>query len=799
MLDNYTERAKDVISASQDILRRYKQNQLDTEYILLALLEQEDGLTGQILTRIGADERGIVRRVEEELARLPKAYTADRSSSDQIFITPRAKRTLDHAESESSRLKDKFVGVEHLLLGVLKTDDSPAARILTSSHIDEERIYRALQQIRGNQRSDTDSGESKYPLLQKFSRDLTALAREGKLDPVIGRDDEVRRVIQILSRRTKNNPVLIGDPGVGKTAIVEGLAQMILAGSVPENLRGRQLLSIDLGAMVAGSKFRGEFEERLKGVMDEIKKAAGQFVVFIDELHTVVGAGAAEGAMDASNLLKPALARGELQCIGATTHDEYRKNIEKDAALERRFQPVLVGEPSIEDTIGILTGLRERYEKHHRVKITDKAIEAAAQLSARYVTERFLPDKAIDLIDEAGAAVRMDLSELPEDLREQEADLERLVEEGLAAAEARDYARAAELQKEEKSLRDAHVKARADWERTTGHDAVVDENDIAKIVARITGVPVRRMFEGEASKLLQLETTLHDRVIGQDRAIGAVAEAIRRSRAGLSDPRRPIGSFLFLGPTGVGKTELAKALAEFLFDDESAMVRIDMSEYMEKHAVARLIGAPPGYVGYEEGGQLTEAVRRRPYRVILLDEIEKAHPEVFNVLLQLLDDGRLTDGQGRVVNFKNTVVLMTSNIGAVQIQEASAAGRDPEPVALAEVRNYLRPELLNRIDEVIVFHALTRGQISQIVELLLKRTEKALAERQLKLKITDATKALLAEKGYDPLYGARPLRRTIQRLLENPLSSAILRGEFKEGDTVSVDVDSLGGLVLTRD
>ena len=798
MLENYTERAKDAISASQDILRRYKQNQLDTEHILLALLEQDDGLTGQILSRIGTDERSIVRRLEEELARVPKAYSAEKSTSDQIFITPRAKRTLDYAESESSRLKDKFVGVEHLLLGVLKTDDSPSARILVAAHVDEERIYRALQQVRGNQRADNENPEGKYQMLQKFSRDLTALARDGKLDPVIGRDDEVRRVIQILSRRTKNNPVLIGDPGVGKTAIVEGLAQMIVAGSVPENLRGRQLLSIDLGAMVAGSKFRGEFEERLKGVMDEIKQAAGQVVVFIDELHTVVGAGAAEGAMDASNLLKPALARGELQCIGATTFDEYRKNIEKDAALERRFQPIIVGEPTVENTIGILKGLRERYEKHHRVKITDKAIEAAAQLSSRYVTERFLPDKAIDLIDEAGAAVRMDISEMPEDLREQEEDLERLVAEGLAAAEARDYARAAELQKEEKSLREEHIKARVEWEQTTGHDAVVDENDIAKIVARMTGVPVSRMFEGEASKLLQLEATLHDRVIGQDRAIAAVSEAIRRSRAGLSDPHRPIGSFLFLGPTGVGKTELAKTLAEFLFDDEAALVRIDMSEYMEKHAVARLIGAPPGYVGYEEGGQLTEAVRRRPYRVILLDEIEKAHPEVFNVLLQLLDDGRLTDGQGRVVNFKNTVVLMTSNIGAVQIQEAAAAGRDPEPVAMAEVRNYLRPELLNRIDEVIVFHALSRSEIGQIVNLLLRRTEKALANRQIMLKVSDAAKAVLADQGYDPLYGARPLRRTIQRILENPLSSALLRGEFGEGDTVSVDADGNGGLMLTK-
>ena len=795
MLDNYTERAKDIISASQDILRRYKQNQLDAEHLLLALLEQEDGLTGQILARIGVEERSIIRKVEEELARLPKVYSSDRSPSDQIYITPRGKRVMDQAEAESQRLKDRFVGVEHLLLGLIKTDDAPAARILTSFHVDEERVYRALQQVRGNQRVDSEAAEGKYQMLQKFSRDLTALAREGKLDPVIGRDEEVRRVIQILSRRTKNNPVLIGDPGVGKTAIVEGLAQKILSGDVPENLRGRQLLSLDLGAMVAGSKFRGEFEERLKGVMDEIKKAAGQFVVFIDELHTVVGAGAAEGAMDASNLLKPALARGELQCIGATTLDEYRKNIEKDAALERRFQPIVVGEPTLEDTISILKGLRPRYEQHHRVKITDKALEAATQLSARYITERFLPDKAIDLIDEGAAAVRITLSEMPEALREQEADLERLLEAGLAAADARDYARAAELQKEEKALREKYNTERGQWESTTGHDAVVDEHDIAQIVARQTGVPVSRMFEEEAEKLLNLEHTLHGRVVGQDKAIFAVAEAIRRSRVGLADPRRPIGSFLFLGPTGVGKTELAKALAEFLFDDEGALVRIDMSEYMEKHSVARLIGAPPGYVGYEEGGQLTEAVRRRPYRVILLDEIEKAHPEVFNVLLQLLDDGRLTDGQGRVVNFKNTVVLMTSNIGAVQIQEASATGKDPEPVALSEVRKYLRPELLNRIDEVIVFHALSRDQIRNIVDLLLGRTQKALAERGISLAVTLAAKTVLAEQGYDPLFGARPLRRTIQRLLENPISSAILRREFTEGDTIEVDVDGAGNLV----
>jgi len=618
---------------------------------------------------------------------------------------------------------------------------------------------------------------------------------------VIGRDEEITRVIQVLSRRTKNNPVLIGDPGVGKTAIVEGLALKLVSGEVPDTLRGRTLLALDLGAMVAGAKFRGEFEERLKGVMDEIKKAAGQIVLFIDEMHTVVGAGAAEGAMDASNLMKPALARGELQCIGATTLDEYRKNVEKDAALERRFQPVLVGEPSVDETVQILMGLRPKYEAHHRVKITDEALKAAAQLSARYITERFLPDKAIDLMDEASSKVRIALSSLPANLREQEIKLGQLTEEGAAAAAARDYERAAHLQKEETALRQTYNDARLKWEQQTGINSVVDEKDIAEIVAKQTGIPVSRMFEGEAEKLLNLEEHLHQRVIGQDAAIDAVAEAIRRSRAGLSDPKRPIGSFLFLGPTGVGKTELAKALAEFLFDDESALVRIDMSEYMEKHSVARLIGAPPGYVGYDEGGQLTEAVRRRPYRVILLDEIEKAHPDVYNVLLQILDDGRLTDGQGRIVNFKNTVVLMTSNIGSHLIEAIPADASDIEAQVryekmqnrvTEELRQHLRPELINRIDEIIVFHALNRVQIREIVSLLLKRTEKALAEREMRLEVTEAARDRLAEAGFDPLYGARPLRRTIQRLVDNPISSGILRKEFGPGDTIVVDANADG-------
>jgi ATPases with chaperone activity, ATP-binding subunit len=804
MFENFTERARSALFESQEILRRYKHTQMDTEHLLLALLEQEDGLASQILERIGADRGEIVRGVEEALARTPKVTYSDGAREAQVYMTPRFKRVTDLAEAEANRLKDQYVGVEHLLLGIIKEGESPAARVLAARRVDEERIYRALQQIRGSQRVTDANPESKFQMLDKYARDLTALAKEGKLDPVIGRDEEITRVVQVLSRRTKNNPVLIGDPGVGKTAIVEGLALKIVSGDVPESLRGKTLLSLDLGALVAGAKFRGEFEERLKGVMDEVKKASGQIVLFIDELHTVVGAGAAEGAMDASNMMKPALSRGELQCVGATTLDEYRKNIEKDAALERRFQPIYVGEPTIEDTISILKGLRDRYEAHHRVKITDAALEAAAQLSARYVTERFLPDKAIDLIDEAASKVRIQMSSMPKELHEMEARLNQLVTDGKAAADAREYERAAQLRDEEQALRKEYNAARDRWQQETGMDSVVDESDIAGIVAKMTGIPVSRMFEGEAEKLLKLEEHLHERVVGQDPAITAVAEAVRRSRAGLSDPKRPIGSFLFLGPTGVGKTELAKALAEFLFDDEAAMVRIDMSEYMEKHTVARLIGAPPGYVGYEEGGQLTEAVRRRPYRVILLDEIEKAHPDVWNVLLQVLDDGRLTDGQGRVVNFRNTVILMTSNIGSHLIEAMPAGASEAEAEAwydrtssrvMGELRGHIRPELLNRIDEVIVFHALNRQQIGRIVDLLLKRTERALAERGMTLQVTPAAREVLAEQGFDPLFGARPLRRTIQRLVDNPISSAILRGEFREGDTISVDAGKDGKLV----
>ncbi|HVK03432.1 MAG TPA: AAA family ATPase [Armatimonadaceae bacterium] len=804
MFENYTDRARSAIYDSQEILRRYKHNQMDADHLLLALLEQEDGLVGQIVDRVSGDRTAIIRKIEESLARTPKASVSDAGREAQVYMTPRFKRVMDLAEAEANRLKDQYVGVEHLLLGVIKETDSPAARVLAQYQIDEERIYRALQQVRGSQRVTDENPEGKHQTLAKYARDLTALAREGKIDPVIGRDEEIMRVVQVLSRRTKNNPVLIGDPGVGKTAIVEGLARKIVSGDVPETLKDKTLQSLDLGALVAGAKFRGEFEERLKGVLDEVKKASGQIILFIDELHTVVGAGAAEGAMDASNMMKPALARGELQCVGATTLDEYRKYIEKDAALERRFQPIYVGEPSVEDTVSILKGLRDRYEAHHRVKITDAALEAAAQLSSRYVTERFLPDKAIDLIDEASSKVRIQMSSMPQELKEMESRLAQLVTEGRAAADAREYERAARLRDDEQALRKEYNAARDRWHDETGMDSVVDESDIAGIIAKMTGIPVSRMFEGEAEKLLKLEEHLHQRVIGQDAAITAVSEAVRRSRAGLSDPKRPIGSFLFLGPTGVGKTELAKALAEFLFDDETAMVRIDMSEYMEKHTVSRLIGAPPGYVGYEEGGQLTEAVRRRPYRVILLDEIEKAHPDVWNVLLQVLDDGRLTDGQGRVVNFRNTVIIMTSNIGSHLIEAIPAGSTAEESERLydamsarvtSELRGQIRPELLNRIDEVIVFHALNRQEIGQIVDLLLRRTENALSERGMTLQVTPAAREVLADQGFDPLYGARPLRRTIQRMLDNPISSAILRGEFREGDTIVVDADSSGKLV----
>ncbi len=787
MLENYTDRAKDLMSDAQNILRRYKHSQLDTEHLLVAMLEDTDGIVTKLLGQLNTDITAVKRVIETNLASTSRTQSSG-GREQQIYITPRMKRILDIAESEAQRLRDEFVGVEHIFIAIIKEGDSPSSRALVAQRVDIERVYQALAQLRKGTRSDSPAADTGNSIIGRYTRDLTALAKDGRIDPVIGRSEEVDRVIQVLARRSKNNPVLIGDPGVGKTAIVEGLAQKIVDGAVPDALRGKTLLTLDLGALIAGAKFRGEFEERLKGVVDAVRDAAGQIILFIDELHTVVGAGAAEGSLDASNLLKPALARGELQCIGATTINEYRKYIEKDAALERRFQPVYVGEPTIVDTIAIIEGLRPKYEQHHQVKITDEAIKAAVLLSSRYITDRFLPDKAIDLVDEAASKVRMSLSAVPIELQQMEKSLEDLLKRGKDAVDRMAYEEAAQLRDEESALRETYSKRRREWEDTTGVHRIVGENDIAGVVARITGVPIQRMLEEEAAKLLHLEDRLHERVIGQDRAITALAEAIRRSRVGLSDPKRPIGSFLFLGPTGVGKTEVAKGLAELLFDDEGALVRVDMSEYMEKHSVARLIGAPPGYVGHEDGGQLTEAVRKRPYRVVLLDEIEKAHPDVWNILLQVLDDGRLTDGHGRVVSFRNTVILMTSNIGSQEIQDAIRAGRDPEKAALSALTGVIRPELINRIDEIIPFAGLTENDLLKIVDLLLLRTVAALAERSITLSFTAEAKQSLVTLGFDPVYGARPLRRTIQRHVDNLLSTAILRGDVKPGDAVTFDV-----------
>ncbi len=787
MLENYTDRAKDLMSDAQNILRRYKHSQLDTEHLLVAMLEDTDGIVTKLLGHLNTDITAVKRVIETNLASTSRTQSSG-GREQQIYITPRMKRILDIAESEAQRLRDEFVGVEHIFIAIIKEGDSPSSRALVAQRVDIERVYQALAQLRKGTRSDSPAADVGNSIIGRYTRDLTALAKAGRIDPVIGRSEEVDRVIQVLARRSKNNPVLIGDPGVGKTAIVEGLAQKIVDGAVPDALRGKTLLTLDLGALIAGAKFRGEFEERLKGVVDAVRDAAGQIILFIDELHTVVGAGAAEGSLDASNLLKPALARGELQCIGATTINEYRKYIEKDAALERRFQPVYVGEPTIVDTIAIIEGLRPKYEQHHQVKITDEAIKAAVLLSSRYITDRFLPDKAIDLVDEAASKVRMSLSGVPAELQQMEKSLEDLLKRGKDAVDRMAYEEAAQLRDEESALRETYSKRRREWEDTTGIHRIVGENDIAGVVARITGVPIQRMLEEEAAKLLHLEDRLHERVIGQDRAITALAEAIRRSRVGLSDPKRPIGSFLFLGPTGVGKTEVAKGLAELLFDDEGALVRVDMSEYMEKHSVARMIGAPPGYVGHEDGGQLTEAVRKRPYRVVLLDEIEKAHPDVWNILLQVLDDGRLTDGHGRVVSFRNTVILMTSNIGSQEIQDAIRAGRDPEKAALSALTGVIRPELINRIDEIIPFAGLTENDLLKIVDLLLLRTVAALAERSITLSFTAEAKQSLVSLGFDPVYGARPLKRTIQRHVDNLLSTAILRGDVKPGDAVTFDV-----------
>jgi ATP-dependent Clp protease ATP-binding subunit ClpB len=851
-LNRYTEKAQEAVLASQQLAERLRHPQIEPEHLLVSLVSQNDGIVPSVLRKLSIDPATVANDVRAELDRQPRV-----EGGSQVGLSPRLRAVADAAEQEAQQLKDDYISTEHLLLALAAEGGrSPAAAVLKRRGVTRDRLLEALTAVRGAHRVTDQHPESKYEALERYGRDLTALARQGTLDPVIGRDEEIRRVIQVLSRRTKNNPVLIGEPGVGKTAIVEGLAQRIVRGDVPEGLKDKKVVGLDMGALVAGAKYRGEFEERLKAVLTEIAHAEGEFILFIDELHTVVGAGAAEGSLDASNMLKPMLARGELHTIGATTLDEYRKHIEKDAALERRFQPVLVDEPTVEDTISILRGLRERYEIHHGVRLKDSALVAAAVLSNRYITDRFLPDKAIDLVDEAASKLRMEIDSMPAELDEVERRMmqleierEALKKETDAASKERlsrlekelanlkeergrlkthweqekqtiqasrqvkeeieqvrrdieraqrmgDYARASELQygklpELERRLADEDKKLASLQSAQRMLKEEVDEEDIAEVVSRWTHIPVSRLMEGEIQKLVRMEERLHQRVIGQDEAVVAVANAIRRARAGLQDPNRPLGSFLFLGPTGVGKTELARALAEFLFDDERAMIRIDMSEYQEKHTVSRLIGAPPGYVGYEESGQLTEAVRRRPYAVVLFDEVEKAHPEVLNVLLQLLDDGRLTDGRGRTVDFRNVVVIMTSNLGSQALAaRATRDGRLDEGTrreVMDAVRAHFRPELINRIDDVIVFHPLGLEHLKHIIELQIARLLKRLEERKIHVELTDAAKELVLQQGYDPVYGARPLKRTLQRLVLDPLAMRVLQGEFREGDVVRVD------------
>jgi len=809
--DRFTERAQDAAMRAYEILRRYQHSQADTEHLLLAMLEQTDGLIPEIVRTLDVDVDQLRTRVEAILQNSPKTRVPDISpmAVGQVFITPRLKRVLDVSNEEANRLNDEYISTEHIFLAMTTERATPTARIFQELGITRERVLEAIKQIRGGQRVTSPTAETRYRTLEKYSRDLTQLAREGRLDPVIGRDEEILRVIQVLCRRTKNNPVLIGEAGVGKTAIVEGLAQKIASDDVPELLVGKRVVSLDLGAMIAGTRFRGEFEERLKAVMDEIQRAQGEIILFIDELHTVVGAGAAQGAVDASNMMKPALARGELQCVGATTLDEYRQYIEKDAALERRFAPVFVDEPSVEETIEMLRGLRDRYEAHHGVKFTDEALAAAARLTHRYVTDRRLPDKAIDAIDEAASKLRIAIYSMPEPLRTKRKRLTQLQTEEETAWQQRDYERAAE-QKAERLRLEAEFQAERDaWRRETNLDEVVEASDIAAVIAGWTGIPLRDMMQTEADKLLHMEDKLHERIIGQDEAIRVVSDAIRRARSGLKDPKRPTGGFLFLGASGVGKTELAKALAWFLFDDEDALLRIDMSEYHESHTVSRLFGAPPGYVGYDQGGQLTEAVRRRPYQVILFDEIEKAHPDVWNALLQILEDGRLTDGQGRMVDFRNTVIIMTSNVGTQFGAKGGNIGfhRDSGETSVDErkmrneiqdsLRRTFRPEFLNRIDEIVIFHTLTKEHVKQIVDLQMKEISGRLAEHGITIELTEAARDWLSQAGYDPQFGARPLRRTLQKQVESPLSIRLLRGDFQAGDTVIVDADE-DGLTFRR-
>jgi len=804
--DRFTERAQDAAQRAAEIIQRYGHNQIDTEHILLALIEQPQGVITQILEKLNIDIEELSDKIDAQLRSSPKANIYG-GGAGQIFITPRVKRVVDMANEEANRLSDEYISTEHIFLAILSERNTAISRLLTEEGITKERVYEVVKEIRGGQRVTDRQAETRYRTLEKYSRDLTTFAKEGKLDPVIGRDAEILRLIQILSRRTKNNPVLIGEAGVGKTAIVEGLAQKIAQNDVPEILSGKRVVSLDLGAMIAGSRFRGEFEERLKASIEEIQRAEGEIILMIDELHTVVGAGAAQGAMDASNMLKPALSRGELQCIGATTLDEYHKHIEKDAALERRFAPLFVEEPTVEETIEMLQGLRDRYEAHHKVRFSDEALVAAAKLSQRYVADRHLPDKAIDLIDEAAAKLRVALYSLPPELKQLKDEIDRLGVEEEQAGLQRDYERAAEMKSQRIRIEEEFNQKRDAWEAEHQLDEVVDVDDIAEVVAQWTGIPVSQVMENEAEKLLNMEDRLHDRIVGQDDAIHALADAIRRARAGLKDPRRPIGSFIFLGSSGVGKTEMAKALAEFIFDDEDAVVRVDMSEYREQHSVSRLFGAPPGYIGYEEGGQLTEAVRRRPYRVVLFDEIEKAHPEVWNSLLQILDDGRLTDGQGRIVDFRNTVLIMTSNLGTEFVTRSGTLGfqrsddtetRENEEKIERALKDTFRPEFLNRIDEVIIFSQLSPEDMERIVDLQMEQVRERLAEHGIEVDITDSARTWLAQEGYDPAFGARPLKRALQKHVESPLSIRILQGEFGEGDRVIVDFAEEEGLVFRQ-
>ncbi|MFC2029782.1 ATP-dependent Clp protease ATP-binding subunit [Chloroflexota bacterium] len=797
--DRFTERAQEAASQAYEVLQRYGHTQVDTEHLLLALIEQPQGVIPEILAQLGVDVEIITQRLDEELKRTSRTQIYGGGGVGQVYITPRLKRVLDLSNEEASKLKDDYISTEHLFLAIANERNTPAARLLAEFGLTRERILEAIKEVRGGQKVTSPQAESRYRTLEKYSRDLTQLAYEGKLDPVIGRDAEILRVIQVLSRRTKNNPVLIGGAGVGKTAIAEGLARNIAEDDVPEILSGRLVIQLDLGAMVAGTRFRGEFEERLKGAMEEIERAEGEIILFIDEIHTVVGAGGAMGALDASSMMKPALARGELRCIGATTADEYRRYIEKDSALERRFAPIWVEEPSVEETIEMLVGLRDRYEAHHNVRFTEEALVSAARLSNRYVTDRQLPDKAVDLIDEAASKLRVAIYSMPPDLKEMKAQLLRLSTEEEAAWQSRDYERAAQYKSERMAIEAEFNEKRDAWRQETGLDEIVEAEDIAEVVATWTGIPVTSLLQTEAERLLGMEEHLHERIVGQDEAIDAIADAIRRARSGLKDPRRPIGSFILLGSSGVGKTELAKALAEFMFDDEDAMVRIDMSEYREQHTVSRLFGAPPGYVGYEEGGQLTEAVRRRPYQMVLFDEIEKAHPDVWNALLQILEDGRLTDGQGRVVDFRNTVLIMTSNIGTEYAKQGGTLGfirstdsgeeiRESRKKIEEGLKRTFRPEFLNRVDEIIIFHTLTVEHMEQIVDLQMNEIRERLEEQGVTIELTEGARSWLAEEGYDPAFGARPLRRTLQRHVESPLSKQILRGEVEAGDHVLADM-----------